>query len=141
VISLLDDHLLSRVMRGESIPELDGWELATTGLWYYRLCLAVERDAGGVLSDQFAALEESLRAEVFDRLRALPDLISVLPIRALAPIMARQSRVHSQLNLLAREALAAAAAFPARVVVRRGNIGPHLRAALERDERTLVEVA
>lgn len=66
----------------------------------------------------------------------LPDAVQTLDWRVVAPVMATQlDGPGSGLNLLSREALAAASILHARVVMARGNDNRLLRNALRRISR------
>jgi hypothetical protein len=129
-IVLVDDHVLGRILRGDRVRELARHDIATTGLWYLRLCQAVERGQRGQLSEPLFALPFELQGPARERIMELPNDIALVSLRTLAPVMARQLPDHDGLNLLAREVLAAATSLPAEVVVSAGNIGPRLTAAL-----------
>jgi len=63
----------------------------------------------------------------------LPDAVQMLSWRAVAPVMANQLDGPGRgLNVLSREALAAASILQARVVMARGNENRLLREALRR---------
>ena len=66
----------------------------------------------------------------------LPDAVQILGWRVVAPVMATQLDGPGRgLNLLSREALAAASILHARVVMARGNDNRLLRSALRRVPR------
>ena len=138
MIALVDDRLLGRVLRGEQIPALRRYDVATTGLWYLRLCQAVRHDRGGELSLPFRHLDPVRRDRAITRLLALPTEVAMLSLRDLVPTMAD---VGAGLNLLSREVLAAAITFPAKLVVSEGNLGPRLSDALGTANVTVTFVA
>ena len=125
---VLDDRVLSAELRGGRPVE---GNLHTTGLWYVRLCQAVVRARGGSLS---APLLEALPAPLRERaLRAaleLPDHVGLVSLRELAPLMGQLAERH-RLNVLAREALAAALALEATLVLSERNDSPRLVEAAE----------
>ena len=129
-VALLDDHVLSAELQGRG-PSLAA-PLHTTGLWYVRLCQAVVRARGGVLSRPYTDLPEPLRAPALAAVLGLPARIGLVSLRHLAPTMAQLSERH-RLNLLAREALAAAVALDATLVLSASNPSPALRTAADRE--------
>ncbi len=129
-VVLVDDHVLGRLLRGDRVRAVARHDVATTGLWYLRLCQAVERSLGGMLSAPFAQLDPARRARAIERVLELPDDIALLSLRSLAPTMARQQVSFPKLNLLGRETLAAATQLPSDVLVAENNIGPRLAKAL-----------
>ncbi|CAN5906558.1 hypothetical protein BH23ACT2_BH23ACT2_14900 [soil metagenome] len=107
---VVDDHLLLRILLGDEPPELRprGGRIATTGLWYHRLCraLAGSRVTGALsrlLGGQQALGERAVRSVI-----TLPDEIDLMSLRALAWPMAQLVDDGARLNLLSLEALAAA---------------------------------
>lgn len=128
MIQLVDDQLLSAVLRGASPPGPDA-EVFTTGHWYVRLCQAVlgAVDRTGVLSGPFATLPNAERERATRSLLELPDSIGLLSLRVLAPTIGRLRQRH-ELNILGMEALAAAAHLQADVYLSAAS--PRLEAAL-----------
>ncbi|MGI8759338.1 MAG: hypothetical protein ACR2K0_08535 [Acidimicrobiales bacterium] len=128
---LVDDQLLSVVLRGDELPEhlTAGRGIYTTGYWYARLCQAAlgVADRPGVLSTPFAALPPSRREQALATVVELPEEIGLVSLRELAPVMARLRRRH-QLNILGTEALAAAVHLDATVALSARS--PRLQAAL-----------
>ncbi len=113
---VIDDHLLRDVLVAARPPDLGGIAqhgIATTGLWLFRLSSSFAKSSvTGKLSAPVAALPAELQADFRSQLMALPDVISVLPMRDLAwPMAQLQARHHAaRRNLSAAmvEALAAA---------------------------------
>jgi hypothetical protein len=129
VTPLVDDYILSGLLRKRDVEGVNTEDVYTTGLWYFRLCQAVFRSqASGVLSRPFQALGDLERRGAEDRLLTLPESIKLLNLRELAPLMGRQAKNHSGLNLLAREVLAAATILEATVFLSASS--PHLEQAL-----------
>lgn len=128
MIQLVDDQLLSAVLRGAAPPAPDT-EVFTTGYWYVRLCQAVlgASDRTGVLSGPFAALPSAARERATRSLLELPDSIGLLSLRVLAPTIGRLRQRH-ELNILGMEALAAATQLQADVYLSAAS--PRLEAAL-----------
>ena len=131
---LVDDHLLLDVLvtrRSRSLlAARSRGDLATTGLWYYRLCHAIGSSSiAGRLSAPLASLPEPTREDAIRAIVRLPEDIVVVSLRDLAPAMARVVS-HHRLNLLAQEAVAAARHLNAEVRVSKHDDGPLLRVAL-----------
>lgn len=133
---LVDDQLLSVVLRGEELPEsLRAEEFVfTTGHWYVRLCQAASGVSGrsGVLSGPFAALPPGRRDEALSALLQLPEEIGLVSLRDLGPIIAPLRSRH-RLNILAIEALAAAVHLGAFVALSARS--PGLERALDAEGR------
>ncbi len=115
-IALIDDQLLSQVLRGRRPRPIASKDLYTTGYWYVRLCQAVLRadERTGVLSAPFADLAPNLVDNARNALLELPERIGMMSLRALGPTIAGL-RAKYQLNILALEALAAASILDAEV--------------------------
>lgn len=128
MIQLVDDRLLSGVLRGLPPPDAAA-RVFTTGYWYVRLCQAVlgAADRTGVLSGQFAALPKASRERATQGLLELPDSIGLLSLRTLAPVIG-QLRQRHELNILGMEALAVAIELQADVYL--SVTSPRLEAAL-----------
>ena len=133
-VALIDDAALGAVLRGSTPPRLRRRTLATTGLWYVRLCQAVlsPRELRGTLSLPFANLDESQRQRALAALVRLPDHVQLLGLRELGPVMGRL-RGEQRLNLLSTEVLAAAEALDA--VVCLSAPSPKLEQALAQSGR------
>lgn len=127
---VVDDQVLSAELRGQHL--IDDPRLFTTGLWYVRLCQAVMRAQGGALSAPFADLPAPLGVQALAAVLGLPDRIGLLSLRELGPAMGELAGRH-QLNVLAREALAAALALDAGLVLAHRNVSPQLAAAADRE--------
>jgi hypothetical protein len=130
-VVVVDDHLLGDVVGG-MVPAalarlLEQNGIATTNLYYYRLCRAALVARGGALTGSWSPerREQAARALV-----ALSPEIEVLPIRALAFRMAELARDH-QLSVLGAEAVAAAEAHGGSLVVWEGDDGRNIRACCE----------
>ncbi|HET6873688.1 MAG TPA: hypothetical protein VFH70_02855 [Acidimicrobiales bacterium] len=128
---LVDDQTLAALLRGDlAWPEDD---VFTTGLWYLRLCQAVVRSAGGALSGPLLSLPEDQRLRAVGAVLDLPDRVGMLHWRILVPTIARQAdNIGRGLNLLSREALAAATFLQAPVRMAPGNENRLLGEALRR---------
>lgn len=142
---LLDDRLLlDRLLGNESVPLrrlLRGKRVATTGLWYYRLCHAIRSDLViGALSGPFAAAPVDVRARASAALVRLPDNIELTSLRDLVPTMADLISVH-RLNVLSLEALAAARHLEADIALATGSENPALMDAASAEGLRLHTVA
>ncbi len=108
---LLDDHLLLRVLLGDEPAGLrpTGATVATTGLWYHRLCRALANSTViGSMSRRLGAVDDAVAADVLGAVIELPDTIELLSLRTLGWPMGELLRAGAHLNLLSLEALAAA---------------------------------
>ena len=128
-VALIDDQLLSKVLRGRRPKALAGAELYTTGYWYVRLCQAVlgAAERTGVLSAPFAELPAELRERALEALIELPPQIGLASLRDLAPRIGILRQQHD-LNILGMEALAAADQLGATVMLSAAS--PRLQASL-----------
>lgn len=110
-IVIIDDHLLLRVLLQDEPPELrpDGAVIATTGLWYHRLCRALsDQTVVGSISRRLGHVENTVAADVIRAVIELPEAIELLSLRSLGWPMAEVLHEGARLNLLSLEALAAA---------------------------------
>jgi hypothetical protein len=128
---LLDDHLLRDWMVG---PDRDlrravrRQPLATTNLWYARLCKSAAHGAGRALTGDLPPAE---RQALVAALVKLPDDIAVLPMRNLAWRMGVLVTEHGGLSTLGSEAVAAAEALGARVLASSRDDSPGIRLTCE----------
>ena len=124
---LLDDHLLRDWMVG---PDRDlrravrREPLATTNLWYARLCKSAARAAGGALAGDLPPAE---REALVAALVRLPDDISVVPMRDLAWRMGVLVSQRTGLSTPGAEAVAAAEVLGARVLASSRDDSPGIR--------------
>jgi len=137
---VVDDHLLREVLTGERPADLGGLadELATTGLWLFRLSSAWATPvAFGKLAAPVASLPEELRRRFVAQLTRLPAEIHVVHLRELAWPMAQLQVRHREqgrnLSAAMVEALAAAHLLGAAIAVSRVDVGPKLQAAAKHD--------
>lgn len=132
---LIDDHLLLRVLLGnEPLAVRAGDRVATTGLWYHRLCRALSNDAiAGSLSRQLGGVDEHVAASVIDAVTELPTHVDVLSLRTLGWPMAQLVASGHRLNLLALEAIAAAKRLSAEIWLSPASADSPLRSAAERE--------
>lgn len=108
---LVDDHVLLRMLLGEEPRELRprGGIVATTGLWYHRLCRALADQAVvGSMSRQLGDVSPEIAASVIATVIELPASIELVSLRTLGWPMGELIRDGARLNLLSLEALAAA---------------------------------
>jgi hypothetical protein len=130
---VVDDHLLRgaltlRPARRVGAARARG-ELATTELYYHRLCSSLARPSvAGRLSAPVAALDTETQDQFRQQLVALPGDIRTLPIRDLAWRMAVLKERYP-ISTLVAEALAAAEALQATIAVDEADVGPHMRSA------------
>jgi len=128
VITIIDDHLLRDWMARPDpalVKELGTSRLATTNLWYARLCKTAARATGGSFFRGWST--EELHA-LTAGLIALPDEVEVAPMRELAWRMGELVATHSGLSTLGAEAVAAATESGARILVSARDDGPGIRA-------------
>jgi len=142
VTLLVDDQLLSVVLRGEELPAPLGPDptIATTGYWYVRLCQAVLGvvDRTGTISGPFIALPSARREQALAAVLELPDEIGLVSLRQLGPVIGRL-RARRQLNVLSAEALAAAVYLNATVAL--STRSPRLEDALSAEGMSFHVVA
>jgi hypothetical protein len=129
VIVVIDDHLLRDWMARRDaalVRAVGNRDLATTNLWYARLCRSAARAREvGILSGW--AGEE--RAALIAGLVALPRDVHVVPMRDLAWRMGSLSARFRGLSALGAEAVAAAERLDARVLVSARDDGPGIKDA------------
>ena len=126
---VLDDHLLRDVLaaeRGRRLARLvDTNELATTNLYYVRLCKSVIAARGGKLTGEWSA---DRRRELGRRLLDLPASILILPMRLIGYRVAELAE-SQRVSTLGAEAVAAAEHLGASLCVWDGDDGPGIREA------------
>lgn len=128
-MQLLDDHLLRDWLVGPDAAlrrAVRRDDLATTNLWYARLCKSAASRRGGALLGDWQPNE---RDALVAALVALPDEIQMVPMRELAWRMGQLISEHSGLSTLGAEAVAAAEALNARLLVSSRDDGPGIREA------------
>lgn len=128
---LLDDHLLRDWMVGAD-PDLRRAvrreALATTNLWYARLCKSAARAARGALIGDLPTAE---RQALVAGLVKLPDDITVVPMHDLAWRMGVLVSERTGLSTLGSEAVAAAEVLDARVLASSRDDSPGIRLTCE----------
>jgi len=124
---ILDDHLLRDWLarRDQPLQDAVGRDVvATTNLWYVRLCRSAARATGG---PRLVGLSPVDRSALIAGLVALPDDIVVAPMARLAWRMGDLAAEHDGLSALGAEAVAAAIELDARLLVSSRDIGPGTR--------------
>ena len=128
---LLDDHLLRDWLVGPDAAlrrSVRRDDLATTNLWYARLCKSAASQRGGAL---LGGWDPNERDALVAALVALPDEFEVVPMRQLAARMGQLISEHSGLSTLGSEAVAAAEALNARLLVSSKDDSPGIRGACQ----------
>jgi hypothetical protein len=126
VTVLLDDHLLA-----DWLDEVDDGlvdavadePVATTNLWYVRLC----RSAAASRLGPLASWPDDERRALLASLYALPERVTVVPLRHLAWRVGELSAQRRGLSSLGAEAVAAAEHLAGRVLVSSRDDGPGIR--------------
>jgi hypothetical protein len=126
---ILDDHLLRDWMVGPDSHlrlAVHGEGLATTNLWYARLCKSAARAGTGALVGNLDITE---RQALVAALVQLPDEFTIAPMRDLAWRMGTLGAMETGLSALAAEVVAAAESLPARVLASSRDASPRIRRA------------
>jgi hypothetical protein len=129
---ILDDHLLRDWMTRPDRAlqrSVRGEELATTNLWYARLCKSAARAGTGALVGDLNHLE---RQALVAALVRLPADFKVVPMRELAWRMGVLISEGSGLSTLGAEVVAAAEALDARVLASSRDDSPGIRRSCNR---------
>lgn len=132
---LVDDHLLLRLLLDDEPSDLRAADaaVATTGLWYHRLCRALADDAVvGSMSRQLGAVDARLASAVLGSVLELPEAIELVSLRHLGWPMADLVHAGARLNLLSLEALAAAKHLDAEILLAEVDAYEPLEAAAVR---------
>ena len=126
---VLDDHLLRDVLAGEQGRDLGRLaasnELATTNLYYVRLCKSVVGARGGALTGGWSA---ERRRELGRWLLELPDSILIPSMRLIGYRVAELAE-SGRISTLGAESVAAAEHLDASLCVWDGDDGPGIRDA------------
>lgn len=131
-VVLVDDHLLLRVLLDDEPEALrpTGWAIATTGLWYHRLCRALANDrVVGSLSRRLGTVEPAVARGVLGAVVQLPETVEVVSLRTLAWPMGALVRSGVRLDLLSLEALTAAEHLGAEICLADRDANEPLRTA------------
>lgn len=127
---LLDDHLLRAWLGGADDAlqgAIGGEPVATTNLWYVRLCKGMVSHQGGELDNW----PEEERRALIAGLVSLPDGVTVVPMRRLAWRMGELIAGHAGLSALGAEAVASALSLDAQVLVSSRTVGPGIQRCCE----------
>ena len=90
--------------------------IATTGLWYHRLCRALaDEKVVGSISRQLGDVDDAVASAVLGTVIDLPDTIELVSLRRLGWPMGELVHSGARLNLLSLEALAAAQQLSAEI--------------------------
>jgi hypothetical protein len=126
---LLDDHLLRDWLAGPDAAlrrAIRRDSLATTNLFYARLCKSAAGQSDGAL---LGGWDPDERDALIAALVTLPDEFEVVPMRDLAWKMGQLVAEHRGLSTLGSEAVAAAQYLGARVLVSSRDESPDMRDA------------
>ncbi len=141
---VVDDHILLRVLLDDEPAELRplGAHVATTGLWYHRLCRALSSSVvTGALSRSLGRADADIAAAAVRAATALPEAIGLVSLRELSWPMADALAAGARLNLMSLEALAAAEHLEAEICLASVDENPPLiEAAASRQVPTRVIV-
>ena len=139
--AVLDDHLLRDVLAGDVSEQLadvvDTHDLATTNMYFVRLCKSVVTARGGQLTGGWPVEHRRALAQ---RLVQLPESIQIVPMRLIGFRMAELADTH-RLSTLGAEAVAASEQLAGSLCVWKGDDGPGIRAAARAAGVTYVVVA
>jgi hypothetical protein len=131
-VVLVDDHLLLRLLLDDEPTGLrpPGTAVATTGLWYHRLCRALADQAVvGSISRRLGTADHDVAGRVLASVIELPETVELLSLRTIGWPMADLVHAGARLNLLSLEALAAARHLSAEVCLAEEDDNQALRAA------------
>ncbi len=133
-IVLVDDHLLLQILLGDEPDSLrpKAASIATTGLWYHRLCRALcDHTVVGSMSRQLGGVEDTVAESVVGAVIELPDTIQLLSLRTLSWPMGQLIGSGRRLNLLSLEALAAARHLTAEICLAEVDANAPLQSAAQ----------
>ena len=143
-VALIDDHLLLRLLLDDEPPDLrwPGTAIATTGLWYHRLCRALADQAVvGSMSRRLGAVANDVAAAALASVIEPPETVELVSLRTLGWPMAELVHAGARLNLLSLEALAAARQLAAEICLAEEDDNDPLRAAASVFDVTVRSVA
>lgn len=141
---LVDDHLLLRLLLDDEPSDLRsaGTRIATTGLWYHRLCRALADEAVvGSMSRRLGAVGDDIAVDVLASVVELPETIELVSLRTLGWPMAELVHPGARLNLLSLEALAAARHLRAEICLADVDANEPLRTAASKFDVTVRAIA
>lgn len=124
---ILDDHLLRDWLTRRDDPllhEIGDDSVATTNLWYARLCKSAAGETSGALAGSWSAAE---RGALKAALASLSRDVIITPMRKLAWTMGELIARHQGLSMLGAEAVAAAVELDGRLLVSARDDGPGVR--------------
>lgn len=124
------DRVLRRAVGRETV--------ATTNLWYARLCKSAARSAEGA---HLGGLPVAERRALVAALVRLPDDLTVVPMRELAWRMGVLASEWSGLSTLGSEAVAAAEVLGARLLVSSRDDSPGIRRSCDEQRIRYTTVA
>lgn len=133
-VVLVDDHLLLRVLLDDEPAALrpSGAVVATTGLWYHRLCRALADQAVvGSMSRLLGDVDDAVAADVLRSVIDLPPSVELVSLRTVGWPMGQLVHAGARLNLLSLEALAAARHLSAEVCLAAVDDNAPLRSAAQ----------
>jgi hypothetical protein len=133
-IVLVDDHLLLRILLGDEPQSLrpKASSIATTGLWYHRLCRALsDQTIVGSMSRRLGGVEDTVAESVLGAVIELPDTIQMMSLRTLSWPMGQLIGGGVRLNLLSLEALAAAKHLTAEICLAEVDANAPLQSAAQ----------
>ena len=128
-VTLLDDHLLRDWLAEPDASlrrALRRARVATTNLWYARLCKSAAGSGGGALLGTWSATERDV---LIAGLVALPGTVEVIPMQQLAWRMGQLVHSYGGLSTLGAEAVAAGEHLGAKLLVSARDDGPGIRNA------------
>jgi len=131
-IVLVDDHVLLRVLLDDEPPTLRpaSATIATTGLWYHRLCRALaDKAVVRSMSKRLGAVDDAVASDVLGAVIDLPDTVELVSLRTLAWPMGQLIHAGVRLNLMSFEALVAARHLSAEICLAEADDNLPLRAA------------
>lgn len=131
-VVLVDDHLLLRLLLDDEPSTLRpaNTSIATTGLWYHRLCRALaDESVLGSISKQLGDLDTTVASAVLGTVVSLPDTVDLISLRSLGWPMGELVHRGARLNLLSLEALTAARHLSAEVCLADADDNAPLRSA------------
>lgn len=133
-VVLVDDHLLLRILLGDEPDSLrpEASSVATTGLWYHRLCRALSDHAVvGSMSRRLGGIDDTAAESVLGAIIELPDTIQMLSLRTLSWPMGQLIGSGVRLNLLSLEAVVAARHLTAEICLAEVDANAPLQSAAQ----------